>query len=139
MFKNPTISVGMIGWFVWGAMDLAQAVENSVQIGQTLGCSFEWLFPLTGFRASESGIDCRILTIIAVNAALLLVATRPATTVPGIRITKVLGHIVATSKPAVFSRAKAGHECRECCHRFRLFLSKVPGKPLVTDIVLEGC
>ena len=71
--------------------------------------------------------------------ALLLVATRPATTVPGVRITRVLGHIVAMSKLVVFSRAKAGHECRECCHRFRLFLSKVPGQPFVTDIVLEGC
>ena len=96
-------------------------------------------FPLTGFGAFESGVDCRILSVIAVNAAFALVATRPATTVHGIRITRVLGHIVATSKPAVFSRAKAGHECRECCHRLRLFLSKVPGKPLVTDIVLEGC
>ena len=120
-------------------MYLAQAVEYSVQAGQAPRIPFEWLLPLTGFRASESGINCRILSIVAVNAALLLVATRPATTVPGVRTTRVLGHIVATSKPAVFSRAKAGHECRECCHRFRLFLSKVPGKPLITDIVLEGC
>ena len=36
--------------------------------------SFEWLLTLTGFRASESGIDCRILSIVAVNAALVLVA-----------------------------------------------------------------
>ena len=120
-------------------MYLARAVEYSVQTGRAPRIPFEWLFPLTGFRASESGINCRILSIVAVNAALLLVATRPATTVPGVRITRVLGHIVATSKPAIFSRAKAGHECRECCHRFRLFLSKVPGQPFVTDIVLEGC
>ena len=120
-------------------MYLAQAIEYSVQTGRALSILFEWLFPLTGFIASESGINCRILSVVTVNAALLLVATRPATTVPGIRITRVLGHIVATSKPAVLSHAKVGHECRECCHRFRLFLSKVPGKPLVTDIVLEGC
>ena len=120
-------------------MYLAQAVEYSVQAGRPPRIPFGWLLPLARFRASESGINCRILSIVAVNAALLLVATRPATTVPGVRITRVLGHIVATSKPAVFSRAKAGHECRECCHRFRLFLSKVPGQPLVTDIVLEGC
>src|SRR3954470_6638318 len=120
-------------------MYLAQAVVYSVQTGRALSISFEWLFPLTGFIASKSGINCRILSIVAVNAALLLLATRPATTVSSIRITKVLGHIVATSKPAVFSRAKAGHECRERCHRFRIFLSNVPGKPLITDIVLEGC
>ena len=104
-------------------MYLAQVVEYSVQAGRAPRIPFEWLFPLTGFRASESGINCRILSIVAVNAALLLVATRPATNVPGVRTTRVLGHIVTTSEPAVFSRAKAGHECRECCHRFRLFLS----------------
>ena len=45
---------------------------------------FEWLFPLTRFRASESGINCRILSIVAVNVALLLVAMRPTTVVLGI-------------------------------------------------------
>src|SRR3954464_9081617 len=55
-------------------MDLAQAVEYSVQTGQALSISFKWLFPLTGFIASESGINCRILRIVTVNAALLLVA-----------------------------------------------------------------
>ena len=104
-------------------MYLAQAIEYSAQTGRAPRISFEWLFPLTGFIASESGINCRILSVVVVNAALLLVATRPATVVLGIRITRVLGHIVATSKPAVFSHAEAGHECRECCHRFQLFLS----------------
>src|SRR3954469_15610367 len=119
-------------------MYLARAVEYSVQIGRARTISLEWLFPLTGFRASESGTNCRILSIVAVNAALVLVATRPATVVLGIRITRAFGHVIAASQPAVFSRTKAGHECREGCHRFRLFLSKVPGKPLVTDIMLEG-
>ena len=55
---------------------------------------FEWLFPLTGFRASESGIDCRIFSIIAVNAALVLVATRRAIAVLGIRTTRVFGQVI---------------------------------------------
>src|SRR3954463_6465588 len=104
-------------------MYLAQAVEYSVQTGRALSIPFEWLFPLTGFIASESGINCRILSVVAVNAALLLVATRPATVVLGIRITRVLGHVIATSQPAVFSRTKAGHECREGYQRFWLFLT----------------
>ena len=54
-------------------------------------------FSAAGFRASESGIDCHILSIIAVNAALVLVATRPAVAVLGIRITRALGHVVTTS------------------------------------------
>ena len=55
-------------------MYLIGAVEYSVQIGRAWSRSFEWLFPLTGFRASESGIDCRILGIVAIDAALMFVA-----------------------------------------------------------------
>ena len=76
-------------------MYLAQAVENLIQIGRTLSSSFEWLFPLTGFRASESGIDCRILTVIAVNAAFVFVATRPATMVLDIRTARIFVEVVA--------------------------------------------
>ena len=72
-------------------MYLAQAFEYSVQTGQALSISFEWLVPLTGFVASESGINCRILVDVAVNAALLFVPSRPVTFVLGIRITSVLG------------------------------------------------
>ena len=64
----------MVGWLFGGAVYLERAVEYSVQIGRTRSSSFEWLFPLTGFRASESGINYRILSIVAVNAALVLVA-----------------------------------------------------------------
>ena len=39
-------------------MYLDRAIEYSVQIGRARSISFEWLFPLTGFRASESGVDC---------------------------------------------------------------------------------
>src|SRR4051812_18057260 len=119
-------------------MYLARAVEYSVQTGRARSISLEWLFPLTGFRASESGISRRILCIVAVNSALVLVATRPGTVVLGIRITRDLGYVTATSQPAIFSRTKAGHERREGCHRFWLLLSKVPGKPLIADIMLEG-
>ena len=53
-------------------MYLAQAIEYSVQVGRALGISFEWLLPLTGFRASESGIDGRIFSIIAIMRRLFL-------------------------------------------------------------------
>ena len=78
-------------------MYLAQAVEYSVQTRRALSFSFEWLFPLTGFVTSGSGINFRVLVDVAVNAALLLVPTRPVTFVLGIRITRVLGYVVAMS------------------------------------------
>ena len=72
-------------------MYLAQEVEYSVQTGRAPSFSFEWLFPLTRFVASKSGINRRILIDVAINVALLFVPTRPVTFVLGIRITSVLG------------------------------------------------
>ena len=85
----------MVGWFFGGAVYLARAIEYSVQIGRTRSSSFEWLFSLTGFRASESGIDCRILIIVAVDAAFVLVATRPAIAVLCIRTARIFAEVVA--------------------------------------------
>src|SRR3954471_14192331 len=90
LLEHPTISIGVIGWPFGGAMNLARAVKYSVQTGRSLVILFEWLFPLTGFIASESGIYCRILIAVAANAALLIISTWPATFVLGIRITRVL-------------------------------------------------
>ena len=120
-------------------MYLAQAIEYSVQTGRALSILFEWLFPLTGSRASESGTDCRIFGVIAVIAALWSVMMLPTINIFGIRGIRIPRCVVATSQLAILARAKAGHECREGCHRFRFFLAKVPGEPLVVDVVLKSC
>ena len=90
LFEHPAFSIGVVGWLFGGAMYLAQAIEYSVQTGRALSILFEWLFRLTGFIASESGIDCRVFIAVAVNAAFLFVPTCPATFVLGVRITRVL-------------------------------------------------
>src|SRR3954469_1699441 len=86
--------VFVFGWPFGGAMNLARAVEYPVQTGRALGILFKWLFPLTGFIASESGIYCRILIAVAANAALLLISMCPATFVLGIRITRVFDKLL---------------------------------------------
>ena len=50
----------------------------------------------------------------------------------------VAGAISSTSEPAVFSRAKAGHQSSEGCHGFRSFLAEVASQPFVPDAVSEG-
>src|SRR3954471_1100492 len=75
LLEHPTVSVGVIGWPFGGAMNLARAIEYAVQTGRALVVLFEWLLPLTGFMASESGIYCRILIAVAANAALLITST----------------------------------------------------------------
>ena len=78
-------------------MYLTGAVEYSVQIGRARSGSFEWLLPLTGLGASESGVDCRILIAVAVNAAFVFVSTQPAIAVLGIRTASVFAEVVAAS------------------------------------------
>ena len=74
----------MIGWLVEGAVDLTRAIQYAIQTGQSRSISFKWLFPLTGSRASESGIDYRIFGVIAVIAALWSITTLPTVNIFGI-------------------------------------------------------
>ena len=55
-------------------MNLARAVGYAVQTGRSRIVSFEWLFPLTRFRAAESGIDCRVFGVVAIVPTLMSVA-----------------------------------------------------------------
>ena len=89
LLEDPTISVGMVSRLPGGAMDLTRAIEYTVQDGRTQRTSFEWLFPLTGSRASESGIDCRIIGVIAVVATLLSVTTWSAVGIFGIQSARI--------------------------------------------------
>ena len=66
----------MIGRLVRGAMNLARPIEYSVQTGWTISASFERLLSLARFRATEFGIDRRILGIVIVVLMLLSIASR---------------------------------------------------------------
>ena len=74
----------MIGWHSWGAMNLAWTVEYKVQTGRAQIVPFEWLFTLTGVRATESGIDGRVFGVIAIIATLVSIASGLAVAIFGI-------------------------------------------------------
>ena len=118
-------------------MNLSRTIEYAVQAGRARIASFERLFPLTRFRATESGIDCRVFGVVTSVPTLVPIASWLAVAISGAWITGVFWCDVATSQLAVLTRAKAGHECRESCHGLWFFLAKMPGKPLVT--VGERC
>ena len=84
LLEHPAFSVGVIGWLVGGAVNLTRAIEYAVQTGRARIASFELLFPLTGFRATESGIDCRVLGVVTVVAAFVFVAAWCAVAIFGI-------------------------------------------------------
>ena len=84
MVEHPPFSVGVVGWIIGGAVNLTRAIEYAVQTGRARIVSFKWLFPLNGFRATESGIDGHVFGVIAIIATLVSVASRLAVAVSGI-------------------------------------------------------
>ena len=87
----------MVGRLVRGAMNLARPVEYSVQIRWTVPISFEWLLPLTEFRASESGVNCRILRFFIVVPALMFITSWPSVAIPGFKGARVAGTVASMS------------------------------------------
>ena len=75
LFEHPAFSVGVVGWFIGGAVNLTRAIEYAVQTGWARIVSFEWPFPLTGLRATKSGIDGRVFGVIAIIVMLVSVAS----------------------------------------------------------------
>ena len=97
LFKDPRVSVRVIGRFIGGAMNLARPIKYSVQTGWTIFVSFEWLLPLTGFRATESGADRRVFGIFIVTSTLVFVASSPTVDVSGFGGARVAGVVASTS------------------------------------------
>ena len=87
----------MIGKLVRGAMNLARPIEYSVQTRWTILVSFEWLLPLTGFRATESGVDRHVFVTFVIASTLVLVASWLAIAIPGFGSARVAGAIASTS------------------------------------------
>ena len=128
----------MIGWFFRAAMYLARAIEYAIQAGWSLIVSLVWFLPLVGLGAIESSVDCSVVGIIAIASAFVSIAPELAGAVLGLGGACLVGCVLAMSQPVVLSRAEAGHECREDCYRFWLFLAEVAGEPFVANAVFKG-
>ena len=127
----------MIGWFVWGAMDLARTIEYAVQAGWSLVVSFIWLLPLTTLGATESGVDCCVIGVVTIASAFVCATSELAVAIfnlGGAHFTCVF----AMGQPTILTHTKAGHECHEGCHGLRLFLVEVAGEPFVMDAMFKG-
>ena len=128
----------MIGWFVWGAMYLARAIEYAVQAGWSLIVSFVWFLPLAGLGAAESGVACRVIGVVTIVLAFASVASEYAVAIFYLGGAHFTFCVFATGQPAILTRTKAGHHCREGCHGLWLFLADVTGKPFVTNAMFKG-
>ena len=84
LFKHPAFSVGVVGWFIEGAVNLTRAIVYALHMVRARIIYFEWLFPLTGLRATESGINYRVFGVIAIISMLESVASGFAVAVSSI-------------------------------------------------------
>ena len=87
----------MIGRSIGGAMNLAGLIEYFVQTRWTIFVSFEWLLPLTGFRATEFSVDHRVFVIFIVASTLVFVASWLAVAISGFGGTRITGAVASTS------------------------------------------
>ena len=86
----------MIGWFVWGAMDLAWTIEYVVQAGWARIVSFIWILSLAELGATESGVDRRVIGIFIIASTLVSVASGLAVAISGFRGARFACIIIAT-------------------------------------------
>ena len=98
----------------------------------------KWLFPLSGLGAAEFGIDSSVIGVVVITLVFVFATSELAVAVLNLRGACLAGCVFATSQPTILIHAKAGHECREGCHRFWLFLAEVAGEPFVTDAMFKG-
>ena len=90
-------------------MDLTWTIEYAVQAGRARIVSFIWLLPLTGLRATESGIDRRILSVVNVVSTTVSVASRLVFVIFNFRGAGIACIVFATSQLTVLAHTKAGH------------------------------
>ena len=108
LFEHVTVSIAVVGWLVRGAMNLARALQYAVQTGRSLIISFERLFPLTGLGFAESGVYCRVFSVVAVVPSLMSVVPWLAVVIVDIQ-SAGMWRGAAASQPAILARAKAVH------------------------------
>ena len=99
----------MICRLIGCAMNLTGPLKDFIQAGWTTPVAFERFLPLTGFRTTESGIDCHIICVVIVAMALVFIVARFTITIPGLGSVGVA--VASTSQPAIFTHTEAGHKC----------------------------
>ena len=103
-----------------------------------LNCSFGTASSLTGLRATESGIDRRILGVFIVVSTLISIASGLVVAIFGFRGAVIARIVFSMGQPTILAHAKAGHECHEGHHGLWLLLAEVAGEPFVSDAMFES-
>ena len=95
-------------------------------------------FSLTGFGTTESGVDRRVLRSFSVIATFVFIVSWLAVAISNFGSTRIIGVYVSTSEPAIFSRAKTGHQSGKGSHGSSFFLTEVKVEPLISNAMFKG-
>ena len=77
-------------------MDLTWTIEYAVQTGWARIVSFIWILLLTGLRATQSGIDRRVLDVFTVASTLVSVVSGLVVAISGFRSARFACIVIAT-------------------------------------------
>ena len=119
-------------------MYLARTIEYAVQAGWSSAAPFIGLLSLAGLGAVESNVNGGVIGVVAIASAFVSAASELAVAIFDLGGAHFTCCVFATGQPAILTRTKAGHECREGCHGLRLFLAEVVSEPFVTDAMFKG-
>ena len=75
LLEHPTITVGVGGWLVLSAVDLAGPIHDLVQWGRSIAVAFRGLLPLSGSGVAETGVNGRVVGITIVVPAFTFVTS----------------------------------------------------------------
>ena len=70
-------------------MDLTWTIEYAVQTGQARIVSLKWLLLPTELRATESGVDSHVFSVVAIVLMLVSVASGLTVAIAGFRSAKI--------------------------------------------------
>ena len=110
LFEDLAVSVSVSSWFIRGAMNLAGPIQYLSKLDGPSLFALNGFFPLTGFGAAESGVNRCVMRSFIIVVTFVFAASWFAIAVSDFGSARIAGAIASTSEPAVFSRAKAGHQ-----------------------------
>ena len=99
----------MISTLVGDAVNLAWTIKYAVQAGWARIVLLEQLLPLAGLRATESGVNRRILGVVTVVLVLVSITSSLVFVTFNFRGAGVACIVFATSQPTILACTKAGH------------------------------
>jgi hypothetical protein len=138
LLEHPVVPVSVGCWFFLGTVNPTWAVQESIKLARSVFIPFIGFSFLPGFRSGEPCVNRGVFSIASAIfiPALIFIALWLSIGVASFRGACIAG-VSTLGEPAIFSRAKAGHQRGQGCHSPRFILSELSSQPFISDIIFE--